>query len=318
MITEELRLMAIVAYLYYKQQKKQSDIAKQLDISQSTVSRLLKRAEAEEIVRITVSMPSGVYTNLENELCHRYDLKSAIVVDCAFDDEETIQHNIGTAAAYYVETTIRKNETIGLSSWSASLLAMVNAMHPLPRSLDVRVVQILGSMGNPSAEVYASRLTERFTKLVQGTATYLPAPGVAGSRETRDILLADQFVQEATSMFDEITLALVGIGAVEPSKLLASSGNVFSNEELNLLRKAGAVGDIGLRFIDEQGSPVKTTLDDRVISMKLDQLKKIRRSVAIAGGPRKVRVIRGVLEGGWINVLITNRRTAERILDDGH
>jgi DNA-binding transcriptional regulator LsrR (DeoR family) len=106
----------------------------------------------------------------------------------------------------------------------------------------------------------------------------------------------------------------VGIGSVEPSRLLASSGNVFSPEELNTLRAQGAVGDVCLRFFDSSGLPVITPHNDRVIGMSLEQLRQVRRTVGIAGGERKLAAIRGALEGGWINVLITDRFTAEKLI----
>jgi DNA-binding transcriptional regulator LsrR (DeoR family) len=315
-LTEELRLTAKVAYLYYSLRHKQSDIAQQLDISQATVSRILKRAEEEGIVRITVNMPTGVYTQLESDLCARYGLKAAIIVHCDDESDEAIFHHIGSAAAYYVETTINRHEVVGLSSWSSALLAMVNAMHPLIRPTSATVVQILGGVGNPAAEIYASRITERFANLVQGKAIYLPAPGVASSSQMFDELVANPFVSKAMSLFDEITLALVGIGSVEPSKLLASSGNVFSADELVMLREHGAAGDICLRFFDREGRIISTPLNERVISMRLDQLKRVKRSVGVAGGPRKTEAIRGALKGGWINVLITDHLTAQRLLSD--
>jgi DNA-binding transcriptional regulator LsrR (DeoR family) len=40
----------------------------------------------------------------------------------------------------------------------------------------------------------------------------------------------------------------------------------------------------------------------------------VRRTVGIAGGERKLGAIRGALEGGWVNVLITDRFTAERLI----
>jgi DNA-binding transcriptional regulator LsrR (DeoR family) len=307
--------MTKVAYLYYHLQQKQSQIAEQLDLSQATVSRMLRRAEDSGIVRITVNMPAGVYTQLENELCSRYGLKAAIVVHCEEDIDEMIMHHIGSAAAYYVETTVGRDEVVGLSSWSSTLLAMVNAMHPLAKSTGARVVQILGGMGNPAAEVYASRITERFANLVHGEATYLPVPGVVSSADMRVELMAAPYVQEAIGLFDEVTLALVGIGSLEPSKLLASSGNVFSVQELDMLRESGAIGDICLRFFDRAGRPINNALDNRVISMSLDRLRGVKRSVGIAGGQRKTEAIRGALLGGWINVLITDQRTAQRLMN---
>ena len=70
-------------------------------------------------------------------------------------------------------------------------------------------------------------------------------------------------MQEATAPFDSVTLALVGIGAVEPSKLLALSGNVFSPRELKHLSDRGAVGDICVRFLDTTGKPVAARLNER-------------------------------------------------------
>jgi len=79
----------------------------------------------------------------------------------------------------------------GISSWSATLLAMVDAMHPWPRSTSAQVVQILGGVGNPSAEAHAAHLTRRMATLTRGEAFFLPAPGIAGSAETARIYLRD-------------------------------------------------------------------------------------------------------------------------------
>src|SRR4029078_5865640 len=129
--------------------------------------------------------------------------------------------------------------------------------------------------------------------------------------EMARIYLDDPFIRPAISQFEQVTLALVGIGTVEPSKLLTSSGNIFNTEELDLLRQHGGVGDICLRYFDQDGVPVLTPLNDRVIGMRLEQLQKVARSVGIPVGRRKLHAIRGALVGRWINVLITDRRTAE-------
>ena len=115
---------------------------------------------------------------------------------------------------------------------------------------------------------------------------------------------------------DEVSLALVGIGALEPSSLLQSSGNIYSERELRALGERGAVGDVCLRFFDADGKPVSTDVDKRVIGVTLQQLTSADRSVGVAGGERKYDAIRGAVRGGWINVLITDVATAERLLAD--
>ncbi|MBP1693469.1 MAG: hypothetical protein H6Q37_1352 [Chloroflexi bacterium] len=313
--SDALRLVVRVARMYYEWGKRQSEIAEQLGLSQATVSRLLNQAREDGIIRISVTTPPGVFTELEEDLIRRYELRDAIVVECSSEkDERVIQREIGMAAGFYLESVIRPNEVIGISSWSATLLALVDAMHPVPRKNDIQVVQILGGLGSPQAEKHAMRLTNRLADLVGGTAITLPAPGIVGSEAALQVLLDDPYIHKAVQTFDRITTALVGIGAVEPSHLLADSGNIFSMAELELLRSQGAVGDILLRFFDVKGLLVKTALDARVVSMPLEQLKQVDRSIGVAGGKRKHVAILGVVRGGWINILVTDRVTAEWLL----
>lgn len=312
---DELRLLTKVARLYYEQDLTQPEIATQLDLSQATVSRLLKRAKQERIIRITVNVPFGTYPELEENLQKTYGLKEAVVVDTVEDNDQVLR-DLGAAAAFYLETTLHASDVIGISSWSSTLLAMVDALQPFNRLSQIQVLQILGGLGSPSAGVYASRLIGRLANLVRGEAVLLPAPGIVGSPDAVPILLEDRYVHQAMALFDQVTLALVGIGSVEPSGLLASSGNIFSPEELSMLREAGAVGDICLRFFDRNGTPVLTPLNNRVIGMELDQLHKVKRAVGIAGGSRKLSAIRGALIGRLINVLITDRFTAEKLLQN--
>jgi len=313
---DDLRLMAKVAHLYYRAGLRQTQITERLGIHQSTVSRLLRRAEKEGIVRISLSLPSGLHPELEDALQSSFGLREAIVVD-SIEREDQIVRDLGGAAAHHLETTLGSQDVIGISSWSAALLATVEAMHPSPRAAGARVVQILGGIGNPDAEVHATQLTRRLAGMLSGAATLLPAPGAVGSARAKRVLLEDRYVREAVALFDSITVAIVGIGAVEPSKLLAASGNVFSPNELTSLSVRGAVGDICLRFFDEEGAPISTPLNDRVIAIELEQLKRADRVIGIAGGRRKAAAIRGALRGGWVNVLITDRSTAERLLRGG-
>ncbi len=314
---DEMRLMVRVARMYYERGLSQSVIAEQLGLSQPTVSRLFKRARSEGVVRIAVSAPEGIYTDLEEQVMDKYNLRDAIVVDTIReDDEKVVIRELGAAAAYYVESAIQQNEVIGLSSWSSTLLALVDRLHPVPRKAGTRVLQILGGVGNPSAEIHANHLTARLADLVSGTAVFLPAPGIVGSDAARQVLLDDPYVHQAMGLFDQVSLALVGIGAVKPSSLLAASGNIFSQAELDLLHENQAVGDILLHFFDRDGKPVKTFLDNRVVSMGLEQLRKVERAIAVAGGRRKYEAIRGALRGRWINILITDRFTAERLVEE--
>jgi len=69
-----------------------------------------------------------------------------------------------------------------------------------------------------------------------------------------------------------------------------------------------------MRFFDAEGKPVETPQNERVIGMELEQLNRLRRCVAVAGGRRKVAAIRGAIRGKHINVLITDIFTASELI----
>jgi len=244
-------------------------------------------------------------------------LKDAVVVDCP-SEEDSMVRDLGVATAYFVETTVKAGTTIGISSWSRSLFAMVDALHPGDYCRCGKVVQILGGVGNAGAQHQAMYLAQRLAAAIGANAVLLQAPGVVGSADARRILQRDPSVREATELFEHLDLALVGIGSMEPSRLLSSSGNVFSPKERAELSRLGAVGDICFRFFDAQGEPIKSPLMQRVIGIEPSSLKRVKRVVGVAGGRRKVAAILGALRGDWIDVLITDQRAAEALLATGN
>lgn len=309
----ELRLIARVAQMYHAEGKRQADIANTLHMSQATVSRMLKRAEQEAIVRTTIIPPAGTFSDLETALREKFGLTEAIVIDCSEDRDGAIMARIGEAAAHFLEITLRQDEIIGVSSWSQTILRMVDNIHPLKGAKAKYIVQMLGGMGDASVQTHATELTARLGKLTGGEPRLLLVQGVSSSREAKIVMLADPVVRETMNLLGRLTLAIIGIGAVEPSELLARSGNVFSKQELAMLNEAGAVGEISFRFYDKDGKPVDTPLNDRVIGISLDELKKAERVMALAGGASKTEAISGALRLGIIDVLVTDKFTAARL-----
>lgn len=310
---DQLRLMAKIARMYHERGIKQSDIAAELHVSQPRVSRLLKRAEEVGIVRTTVALPSGVHTDLEEALEQRYGLNEAIVVDAGGSSEDVTQA-LGAATAVYLETTLTGGDTVGISSWSATLLAAVESMRPARGPVVDTVVQVVGGVGDPRVQMLASRLIGRFASSTGASPVFMPTPGVLGTASARETLMGDPTVTEVMAIWPRLTMVLVGIGSLEPSQLLRESGNALPEADRDTLRAAGAVGDICLRFFDEHGAPVHSGVDERVMGIDVDELRAIPRRVGVAGGARKHSAIRAALLGGWVNVLVTDLDEAERLL----
>jgi DNA-binding transcriptional regulator LsrR (DeoR family) len=310
--TDELRLLAKIARMYHERGIRQPQIAADLHISQSRVSRLLRQASELGIVRTTVSLPSGVYTDMEEELEARYGLLDSVIVDT---DGDTVRA-LGAAAATYLAETLTSGDIVGISSWSSTLLATVEAMRP-KTGLAVKVVtQLVGGNGDPRVQVDATRLIDRFASLTGAQPEFLSTPGLVNDPAVRDALLADPAVTGVLQIWNQLSVALLGVGSIEPSPLLQRSGNAIDPEQQAELKQLGAVGDVCIRFFDQDGNLINSQFNDRVLAITPKQLKAVPRRIGVAGGSEKLTAIAAAVKGGWINTLITDLNTAQYLLQD--
>jgi len=315
--TDHERLLVRVSRYYYEHELTQSQISERLRLSRQKVQRLLKQAKEQGIVQITIRPVIGAFPELERMLENRFGLQEAVVIETTnFEDQFVVAREVGVGAADYLIRVIQPQDSIVIS-WGGSLLGMVNALYGgSPRSdLDgIKVVQGLGGLGDPNKEVHAADLTRRLAQVFGGEAVLLPTPAVAGTREARDTYFEDPFVSHILEQAQSANLAVMGIGAPRLDSILMREGRIVTLQDLESLKQKGAVGDINLRFFDENGNIVQSNFDQRVIGLTLDEIQRIERVVGVAGGAAKVSAIRGALAGKLVDVLVTDQITAQRVL----
>jgi len=67
--------------------------------------------------------------------------------------------------------------------------------------------------------------------------------------------------------------------------------------------------------LDRDGNVCPIELNQRVIGITVDKIKAIPNVIAVAGGTEKQDAILAALKGGYINVLVTDEKTAEFLLN---
>jgi DNA-binding transcriptional regulator LsrR (DeoR family) len=127
--------------------------------------------------------------------------------------------------------------------------------------------------------------------------------------------MGDPHVQRALEQASQANLAVMGIGAPRPDSVLIQHGSIIQWEELAALQEQGAVGDINLRYFDEDGQPMDSDLDRRIIGLTLEDIQQIETVVGIAGGDAKFNAIQGAVSGQLVDVLVTDDVTAHRLLE---
>ena len=307
---ELARLATKVAFYYHELGMSQQDIGKSLSLSQARISRLLSYANSNGIIKTVIDVPAGVQLELERKLEEAYGLLDVVI----FDDQHKSNPNSSLAheSAIFLEATLSSDDIVGISSWSATLLEAAEAMTVRPHKVVQKVVHLIGGTGNRDAQVHAGRLVSRFAEVVSADPIFLDAPGVVAS--SVDLAKFQSETTRVTGLWDELTCALTGIGPIPQSKLLQASGHSLDSKSLEEVLANGAVGEVCLRFFDAWGNPVNSTFDDTVFSIGANQLKKVPRRIGIASGDHKISAIKGAIQGKWINILITDLSTAEKLL----
>ena len=67
-------------------------------------------------------------------------------------------------------------------------------------------------------------------------------------------------------------------------------------------------------FIDKDGNVIQSSLERRLMSTPLEQLKEMNNSIGVAGGSTKSEAILAALKGNYLDVLITDETTATNVL----
>ena len=213
-----------------------------------------------------------------------------------------------------IPTIVRTTEEM-LRLVPASLRETVGSMKQSLQMTSKYVVELLGDVGPPAAQHDAAQLTKQLAALMGAEPRFLRIPGVVTSAEARQALLdRDPHAREVLELLDHVDVALVGIGTCEIVPPLQAGDNFFTTEQFDLARSLGAVGQVNLRFIAADGSPVASELDGLIVGVTLEQLKRCQRTIAVAGGPSKYAAIKAAVLGGFVNTLITDVDTARHLL----
>ncbi|NPV77717.1 MAG: sugar-binding transcriptional regulator [Anaerolineae bacterium] len=311
--TARVIYLAEIASKYYDQHKTQQEIADEIGVTRSAVSRLLTEAHQKGIIEIIVHYPYRTSTELEKALQNTFGLKAArVLIRENKDDEETLA-GVGRLAAQYFISILNEKAVVGVS-WGTGLYQMVRAMRPMSYP-HVEVVQLVGGMGAQKPSAIGSLLAPLLADLLGCTCHYLPAPTITESAAVRNAFMQERSIRETLDLAFRADIALVGIGSIKPEVNTPYKLGIINDEELQSLLSAGAVGNVCGYFYDIHGNFLDVDVNHRLVGIELKDLVHIPTVIGVSGGVQKAEGILGALRGKYINILITDDRTARRILE---
>lgn len=111
--SDDIRLIVKIAQLYYEQDMTQAQIARELGIYRTNISRLLKRGRDQGIVTIAINYDYNENLWLEQQLKQKFGLKDVVVVSGNDEDEETQLAMMGLHGAQLLDRLLEPGDIVG-------------------------------------------------------------------------------------------------------------------------------------------------------------------------------------------------------------
>lgn len=310
--------LAHVAFLYYVQGMSQAEVAQALHVTRSNVSRMLNSAREQSIVRFEITYPLDRDPLMEKALVTQFaeaGVREVIVVptlDAGVGQASQAMLSVGRAACAWLDSNLVDDQILGLC-WGTTIEAMVASAH-FKRKIDVQVVQLAGELSIDS-RFSGHDLVRRLAEKIGGRYRYFNAPAATVDEATAIALSRTQQVAEALTIARSSNVAVLGIGEYgsgSSDMFLKRAGASVS--EILEASNAQAVGQMSGRFYGADGRQIDLSINRRILSLDLTEVRNVETVVAVVSGIHKERATRAAIAGGLVNVLIVDESLARALV----
>ncbi len=303
---------ARAAWLYYHEDLTQRDIARELGVSRSTVTRLLQRAKNEGLVQISLEVSSGTF-KAERDIERIFGVQKVRIVPVA-RDEATQKRWLGFVAAEALVEMITDNAIVAVS-WGTTMQAMADALTGLRAILGAKIVALIGGFHNASQGTNTYEVAKQLGRYFDAPITAMHAPVYVQDEAIALGLSHDPAIEDVLQLARNASIIIFSLGGTHERSTMSQHG-YLSAEQRQFLLKQGAVADVACRWIDRNGNPVALPPSMNPISITLDEFKLCPLRLVVAGGQDKHEAILASLRGGYATHLVTDESAAAFLLQN--
>jgi deoxyribonucleoside regulator len=303
------------ARMYYYQYMTTEAIAHELNMSRSTISRLLSFARTNGLVDIRIIDPNEHPQQLEKKIIEKFKISRVHVVPVSdiLGEAEWLER-VAQYTANYINSIFDSNMILGIA-WGTTTSAI--SRHLLPKTThNSQIVQLNGAGNTQTMGIeYASQIIMRFAQNYQASAHLFPVPTFFDFAETKKALWEERSIRRLLDLQKKADLLLYSIGSVNagiPSHVY--SGGYLEKKDYLELEKEGMAGDIATVFFRQDGSFKSIAINARASGPDLELFQK-KYGVCVVSGLAKVKGLIAALRGGLMKELIVDEPTARQVID---
>lgn len=290
-----------VSRRYYVEQQTQQQIAKEMFVSRSTVSRMIQRSLDLGIVKVKLIGQIERITFLEDKMKELFGVEEVRI--CRAQNESKQKRILSTLAAQTLDDLLSDEITIGISR-GRTMRRMVDAYRG-KQYLGVEVVQIIGIADNENDNYEGPKVIDILCERLNAKGYYLFAPFFVENDIARAEFKKIAPTVQTLKKFDECSYIFTGINGFEPE----NTKNIW-NFYADKIDDPSMIGTMLGYGFDVEGNIIESDEYKKLMSKSLDEYKKSSKFVVVGSGEKKAKAILGALRGGYIDVLVTDEKTA--------
>ena len=303
-------ILVKVAWYYYMENMTQQQIAEFLDIPRMRVVKLLSQAKDEGIIQFKINQTIEKKVGIENSLMEKYSLNDAVVVPVS--NPENINECLAKAAASYIDEKTKDGDYINIGFGRIVSNTLSILMYNTEK--EISFVSLTGGVSYYTSSIIKGAHYRSSSKTTPNISI-IPSPLLSNTRAGAEAFQSEPAVKDIFKMNTYANMSVIGIGALTENATIFKT-NIANENDFRLLKMKGAVGDLLSQFIDENGNLIETDFHNRLITTPLERLKDYQNTIAVSGGVEKFMAIKAALRGKYLNTLITDEVTANKLIEN--
>ncbi len=311
--TQRQKMAIEMARRYYIDDVSTPELAKEMGVSRSTISRLITMARDQGWVRIQVVEPANLVNPNSQWLSEEFNLSEVVGVPNRGDGVSP--DSVPRRATLVVNEIVKDDHSVGIA-WGNTTAAIAREI--TPRALQrCRVVQLNGAGNLKDFELdYAFDILGHFATAWQASAVVFPVPAFFDYASTREALWRERTIDRVRTIQANCDVALFSVGSITadvPSRV--HLGGYLNDEDRQQLTEDGAIGDIATHFFTANGSSEGIRLNARASGMAPEDLRQIPTRVCVAQGVGKADALLGALRGGHVTHLVADQALIDHVVE---
>lgn len=309
----DVALMVKVAQMYYNNNMKQEEIAKELQISRSLISMILTEAKDVGIVQINILDPQMNNDELSKQFESRFGLEKCIIVPTAVQDPNTLRKLVARRAVDVFNQELADQSNIGIS-WGRTCNEFIDHYTSVSAHKDISIVPLIGGSNQIAHYYQVNEMVRVFAEKVGGNPYFIYAPCLNSTVEEKLLFERSSNMQSILDKWANLDIVIAAVGSLPDFNSHERETYIGESEIFGILEKSEAVGDINARYFDKNGSFIENEYFDRMIGVSVDELRNARTTIGVAAGQEKVTAILGAMKTRIFNIFITDEQTAKSVL----